>query len=80
MNENPSLRGLMRTESAAQYVGLAMRSFYTLVSTGKAPPPRLRIGNVCFWHKEDLDFFRATYVGRPGARHINKRQRGRAFC
>jgi predicted DNA-binding transcriptional regulator AlpA len=77
MSENPSLRGLLRTEAAAQYVGFAMRSFYTLVSKGIAPPARLRVGNVCFWSKEDLNYFKSRYVGRPARRHSFKYQRQR---
>ena len=70
---SPNLKNLLRTEPAAARIGVVKSTFYNLVNDGIAPPPVLRIGTVCFWSKHDLDFFRATYKGRPGRRKSFKR-------
>jgi len=70
---NPNLKNLLRTEPAAALVGVTKSTFYDLVERGIAPPPAVRIGTVCFWSKDDLNFFVSTYEGRPARRKSAKK-------
>ena len=69
--------GLLPTADAAKRAGLTKSTFCSYVCNGIAPPPRMKIGSLALYDKEDIDWWMAHHNGRPGNRNSVKAERRR---